>query len=124
MPARDPEQVHALIAAAFNAGDRDALLELYEPDAALIVPPEGERVRGVDQIRAAVAPTFALRPSARIAVLAKLEGDGLALTHARWEMLGDRDGERVRLTGRGTLVSRRQADRSWRIVLDNPLSPR
>jgi uncharacterized protein (TIGR02246 family) len=124
MPATDPEQLHALIEAAFNAGDPDALVELYEPDAILIVPPHGERVAGSDRIRAAVQPTFALRPSARISVLGKLEGDGLALTHARWEMIGDRDGARNRLTGRGTVVSRRQDDGSWRIVLDNPLSPR
>jgi ketosteroid isomerase-like protein len=29
----------------------------------------------------------------------------------------------VRLTGRGTMVSRRQPDGSWGIVLDDPLSP-
>ena len=53
MPATDPEQLHGLIEAAFNAGDPDALAELYEPDATLIVPPEGERVANSDQIRAA-----------------------------------------------------------------------
>jgi ketosteroid isomerase-like protein len=27
------------------------------------------------------------------------------------------------VTGRGTMVSRRQPDGTWRIVLDNPMSP-
>jgi ketosteroid isomerase-like protein len=40
MPARTPEETHALLEAAFNAGDLDALAEVYEEDAALIVPPE------------------------------------------------------------------------------------
>jgi ketosteroid isomerase-like protein len=31
--------------------------------------------------------------------------------------------ERVAMAGRGTIVSRRQADGSWRVVLDNPMSP-
>lgn len=123
MPARDPEQIHALVAAAFNAGDSDAFVELYEPDAVLIVPPEGERVSGSDRIRAAVAPTLALHPRTRITVLGKLEGDGLAVTQVRWEMSAERDSEGVRMSGRGTVVSRRQADGSWRIVLDDPLSP-
>ena len=62
-------------------------------------------------------------PQASIEVVSALEADGLALTHARWSLVGSADGERVELSGRGTIVSRRQPDGSWRIVLDNPLSP-
>jgi uncharacterized protein (TIGR02246 family) len=123
MSARTPEETHALIAAAFNAGDVDALVEIYEEDAMLIVPPDGQRVTGRDAIRAAVQPTFALRPSASIDVVQKLQTDGLALTQARWSLVGSDDGERVEMSGRGAIVSRRQPDGSWRIVLDNPLSP-
>jgi ketosteroid isomerase-like protein len=39
MAASTPEQVHRLFEEAFNAGDLDGLMELYEPDAALIAPP-------------------------------------------------------------------------------------
>jgi ketosteroid isomerase-like protein len=39
MPARTPEQIHRLFEEAFNAGDLDGLMELYEPDAALIAQP-------------------------------------------------------------------------------------
>jgi ketosteroid isomerase-like protein len=35
----------------------------------------------------------------------------------------DRDGKPVEMGGGGTLVSRRQPDGTWRIVLDDPLSP-
>ena len=54
-----------------------------------------------------------------IEVVATLPGDGLALTHARWRLELD-GGE---LAGRGTIVSRRQPDGSWLVVLDNPMSP-
>ena len=120
MSARTPEEAHALLAAAFAAGDLDALVELYEDGATLIVPPEGRRVSGRDAIRAAVEPTVALRPRFRSDVVEKLETDGLALTHARWTAVSADGGE---LGGRGTVVSRRQPDGSWRIVLDNPMSP-
>jgi uncharacterized protein (TIGR02246 family) len=123
MSAQSPEAVHALLEAAFNAGDLDAFMEIYDDDATLIVPPEGQRVSGRDAIRAAVQPTLALRPSAQIEVVEKLQADGLALTHARWRIVGTDGGERVEMSGRGTIVSRRQPDGSWRIVLDNPLSP-
>jgi ketosteroid isomerase-like protein len=59
-----------------------------------------------------------------IEVVKKVEGDGLALTHARWALAGtEADGSHVELSGRGTIVSRRQPDGGWRIVLENPLTP-
>ena len=45
MPAQSPEEIHALLAAAVNAGDVDAFVELHELDATVIVPPDGRRVR-------------------------------------------------------------------------------
>lgn len=115
MPARQPEEVHALIESAANAGDIDAFVAAYAEDATLIVPPEGERVTGHDEIRRALADTIAQAPPARMEVVEKLQSDGLALTHARWTL-----GE---LSGRGTIVSRREPDGHWLIVLDNPMSP-
>ena len=123
MPAHTPEEIHALIAAAFNAGDLDAFLELHEEGAATIVPPEGQRVSGRDAIGAALAPLFALRPIARIEVVGKLQADDLALTHARLSVVAGDGDDRVEVSGRGTIVSRRQPDGTWRIVLDNPMSP-
>ena len=41
MAADSPEQLHSLLAAALNAGDPDAAIELYELDAKLVVPPDG-----------------------------------------------------------------------------------
>jgi uncharacterized protein (TIGR02246 family) len=123
MPAHSPEEIHALIAAAFNTGDRDAFAALQEEQATHLVPPDGRSVSGRDAIRAAVEPFFALRPTFRSEVVGMLEADGLALTHARWSVIGTDDGRRVEMSGRGTIVSRRQPDGSWRVVLDNPMSP-
>ena len=123
MPPHSPEEIHALIAAAYNAGDLDAFLELHEEDAAAIVPPDGRRVSGRDAIRGAVQPIFALRPHARIEVVGKLQADGLALTHARLNVVAGDGSERLEVTGRGTIVSRQQPDGTWRIVLDNPMTP-
>jgi ketosteroid isomerase-like protein len=123
MPAGSPEEIHTLIAAAFEMGDLDAFVDLHEPGAVSVVPPEGRRVSGHAEIRSALAPIIASRPQAHIEVLEKLEADGLALTHARVRVrvvVGD---ERLDISGRGTVVSRRQPDGTWLIVLDNPMSP-
>ena len=100
MSARTPEDTHALIEAAFNAADADAFVAVYEADAATTVPPSNRRVQGRDAIRAAVAPILARRPRARIEVV-----------------------EPATMSGSGTIVSRRQPDGSWRVVLDIPERP-
>ena len=112
-----------MIAEAFNTNDLDAFLDLHEEHAATIVPPDGRHVRGVEVIRAALEPIFALGPRARIEVVGKLQADGLALTHARVNVVAGDSPERLEVSGRGTIVSRRQPDGTWRIVLDNPMSP-
>jgi ketosteroid isomerase-like protein len=63
MPARSPEETHALLAEAVNAGDLDAFVRVYEENATLIVPPEGALVNGREEIRRALEPTFALSAS-------------------------------------------------------------
>ena len=124
MTARTPEEIHELIAVALNAGDLDAFMDLHEDGATALVPPEGRRVSGTKDLRAALAPIFALGPEARIEVLGKLQADELALTHARVSVVAGSGDERLELSGPGTIVSRRQPDGTWRIVLDNPLTPR
>lgn len=122
MPARNPEEIHALVAAAINDRDPDAFAALHEPNARIVVPPEGRRVTGDAAIRRAIGPVLALRPVIQIEVVDKLQADGLALTFGRWSLAGADGDELVEMTGLGTMVSRRQPDGTWRIVLDNPLS--
>src|SRR3954454_7456291 len=50
MPASEPEQMHGLFEQAFNAGDIEALMALYEPAAAL-VPQPGAIAEGTAAIR-------------------------------------------------------------------------
>ncbi len=123
-PARTPEALHAILEDAFNRGDLDAYVDAYDDDATLVVPPDGRSVHGRDEIRAAAAPMFDLQPRMTMVVHKKLETEGLALTRGRWELVGTTpDGNRTELSGRGTMVSRRRPDGTWRIVLDDPLSP-
>jgi ketosteroid isomerase-like protein len=54
MAATEPEQMHGTFEEAFNAGDIDALMELYEPDATL-VPQPGALAEGTAAIRESLA---------------------------------------------------------------------
>ena len=50
LPATEPEQIHGLFEQAFNAGDVEALIALYESNAALI-PQPGTVAEGTAAIR-------------------------------------------------------------------------
>ena len=123
-PITRPEDLHVALEDAFGRGDLDAFVALHDPDATARTPPEGQVVHGLDAIRAVSAPILALRPRLTSTVLGVVEGDGMALTHARWEMRATApDGSSVELHGRGTIVSRRRPDGTWRIVFDDPMTP-
>ncbi len=120
--AGTPEAVHAVLESAFNRGDLEAFIAVHESDATVAVPPDGHHVHGLDAIRAATAPIFALRPRVTITVHHKLQTGDLALTRARWELVGTgSDATPVHLSGNGAIVSRRRSDGTWGIVLDDPL---
>ncbi len=120
--APTPEAVHADIEDTFNRGDIHAFIAAHEADATVAVPPDGRPAHGLSAIRAATAPIFALRPHVTITVYRKLQTEDLALTRARWELVGTAsDGSPVHLNGNGTIVSRRRPDGTWGIVLDDPL---
>jgi uncharacterized protein (TIGR02246 family) len=119
MPASTPEQIHRLFEEAFNAGDLDGLMELYEPDAALIAQP-GSLANGIEQARAALQGFLALK--GRITLDTKLVvtvGD-LAYLSNTWSLSGTGpDGTPVTLGATTAEVARRQADGTWRYVIDN-----
>jgi uncharacterized protein (TIGR02246 family) len=112
-----------MIAAAFNEGGPADLVALYEPDAVLVLPNDGQHVSGLEAIRTRVHAMFDHITSVRIDVVAEMQSGDLAMTHADWIVSEtDARGTVSEMTGRGTVVSRRQPDGTWLVVFDNPLS--
>jgi len=120
MPARSPEEIHPTFAAAFNAGDESALIELYENEAALMPDPE-HVLTGTEQVRAALKQFLALNGRMTAEVKHVVQAGDLALLVAEWSITGSgADGSPVELASRSIEVARRQADGSWRYVIDAP----
>jgi uncharacterized protein (TIGR02246 family) len=120
MPATEPEQIHRLFEGAFNAGDLEALLALYEPDAALI-PQPGQTAEGSAGIRESLR--WFLDRKGRITLDTKLVlrvGD-LAYLANRWSLTGGTmpDGSPAELGAATAEVARRQPDGTWLNVIDN-----
>lgn len=119
MPATTPEQIHRLFENHFNAGDLDGLMELYEPDAALIAQP-GSLANGVDQARTALQGFLSLKGHITLDTKLVVTVGELAYLANTWSLQGtDPDGNPVSLGATTAEVARRQADGSWRYVIDN-----
>ena len=103
-----------------NAGNLDALLPLYEPAAAFASQP-GSLSHGLSGVRESLAGFLAMKGTLDLKVTRVLEASDLALVVGVWSFTGTGpDGGPVKLTGHNADVLRRQADGSWRFVIDNP----
>lgn len=119
MPATSPEQLHRLFEEAFNAGDLDALLALYEPDAALI-PEPGVVVYGVDQIGPALKGFLDIGGKMKLDTKKVVIVGDLAYLMNRWSLTATNDdGSPLEMGAVTAEVARRQADGSWLYVIDN-----
>ncbi|MCH7844459.1 MAG: SgcJ/EcaC family oxidoreductase [Acidobacteria bacterium] len=119
MPATSPEQLHRLFEEAFNAGDLDALLALYEPDAALI-PEPGVVVHGVDQIGPALKGFLDVGGKMKLDTKEVVIVGDLAYLMNRWSLTAtNEDGSPLEMGAVTAEVARRQADGSWLYVIDN-----
>ena len=119
MPASTPEQIHRLFEEAFNAGDLDRLMELYEPAAALIAQP-GSLANGIEQARAALQGFLALKGRITLDTKLVVTVGELAYLANTWSLTGTGPaGAPVVLGATTAEVARRQADGSWRYVIDN-----
>ncbi|WP_035357742.1 YybH family protein [Edaphobacter aggregans] len=123
MPAYSPAEIHSLFQHAFNLGDVEALVALYEPNAVLVV--DGQDVIGRESIRKALRnllPGRGLMTLETRAVVVSQQG--LAVLHGSW-VIEPPAGMGAELATRGlsTEVVRKQQDGTWLFVIDNPYTP-
>jgi uncharacterized protein (TIGR02246 family) len=116
-----PEQIHQLWTQHFNTGDLDALVDLFEDQATLILE-SGQRATGKEAIRAAISAFLAVG-SIEGTTRSVIQSGDIALLSANFCMHGTSpDGKPIEINGTTTEVVRRQADGRWQFVIDYPFS--
>ena len=123
MPAYNPAEIHTLFRHAFNLGDVEALIALYEPSAVLVVG--GKELIGRESIRKALEGFLARRGRMTLETRAVVESQqGLAVLHGRWTIEPPEEmGAEIATQGISTEVVRKQPDGTWLFVIDNPFTP-
>jgi len=119
MAAKSPEDMDPAFMEAFNAGDGEALLALYEPEAAFVVP-SGEVVEGPAAIGEALGPFFEMKPQIDLRTERILRNGDTALVYSSWTANGTGPDGPIVMTGDSKVVVREQADGTWKFVIDDP----
>jgi uncharacterized protein (TIGR02246 family) len=115
-----PEAVIERFSELLAEGDLEAMMELYEPDAAF-APQPGESAHGHEQIRGALEGFLAVKPRMEGTIEKVLRSGDTALVTNSWRLTGTApDGSPVRMEATSADVLRRRPDGSWGIVIDDP----
>ena len=115
-----PVQVLESIVTGINSGNLESLMPLYEDQAAFAAEP-GSLAHGTPGVREALTGFISMNGNLDLEVTRVLEVGDLALVVGVWSFHGTGpDGAPVRLEARNADVLRRQADGTWRFVIDNP----
>ena len=120
MSITSPDDLHQHFTQAFNSGDLDAVMKLYEPDAAL-VPQPGHVTTGQAANRQALQTFMALKGRMDITTVYVIRAGNLALLRGEWHLTGTGpDGKQVEMSGKNVEVARRQSNGDWLFAIDHP----
>ncbi len=116
-----PEDLSQCWIEAFNAGDLDGLVALYEPQGAVVDPATGQVHIGSAAIRTLLGGIIAMDVTAAASIAYCVANGDLCLGRVIWSIKGTGpDGEPFSMEGRSAEVYRRQPDGAWLYALDHP----
>ncbi len=118
--AKTPERVVELFTELMSKSDLDGVMELYDENATF--KPSGQApITGTANIRAALQGLAGLKPKFDSSIKGVVRNEDTALVVLDWSMTGTApDGQTVSQGGVSADIVRRQADGTWKILLDVP----
>ena len=115
-----PEELLDLQVKEFNKGNISLLMTLYEKDACF-ASKSGQVVKNIENIRRTLQGFIDMGGKLDAKVKRVIQASNLALLITEWSINGtEPDGKPINLTGKGTVVLRRQSNGTWLMIIENP----
>ena len=109
-----PEHLVHLCAQHGRNGDIESWMTLFDSEA-VFASPEGD-VKTGEELRQFVANFAAMKPEFKMNVTKVIVAGDIALVHNEWSIPAQG------MSGYGLEVARRQADGTWRLLIDDPFT--
>ncbi len=115
-----PEELYPALTEAYNAGNLEAMLAVYDPKAVFVIKP-GRVTEGPAELRAALQHGLGFRARLTIKPHRFIRSNDVILVLGAWTLSGTRpDGTPLERANRFTDVLRLQPDGGWLLAVDNP----
>jgi ketosteroid isomerase-like protein len=114
LPTR-AQDAHAALAAAYNTGDLNTVLSMYDVTGIMVAEPD-KPVTGRAGWEAAVKGILSIKGKMDIKTVYCLQTGDVAVGRSEWSIT---DGEEVKVSARGIEVLMKQPDGTWKIIVDH-----
>lgn len=114
LPTR-AQDAHKTLAAAFNTGDVQTVLNMYDFNG-IIVPEPDKPVSGRAKFEEAIKAILSIKGKMEIKTVYCLETNGLAVGRSEWNIT---DGDEVKISSKGIELMKQQPDGTWKILIDH-----
>jgi len=114
LPKR-PEDVHAALADAFNTGDVNTVMSMYDSNG-IIVPEPDKPVSGKAKFEEAVKGILTIKGKMQINTVYCLQAGDVAVGRSEWNIT---EGKEVKISAKGVELMKQQPDGTWKIVIDH-----
>jgi ketosteroid isomerase-like protein len=112
---RKAEDVHATLADAFNTGNVDVVMSMYDASG-IIVPEPGKPVSGQAKFEEAIKGILSIKGKMEIKTVYCLQTGNIAVGRSEWNIT---DGGDVKISAKGIEVMKQQPDGTWKIIVDH-----
>lgn len=109
------EDVHAVLANAFNTGNVETVMSMYDVTG-IIVPEPGKPVSGKVKFEEAIKGILSIKGKMDIKTVYCLQTGNIAVGRSEWNIT---DNGETKISAKGIEVMKQQADGSWKIIVDH-----